>query len=155
VRLFIVVLFTVFSHLSLVSLGFATDERPKSPVSDLQSLFLNLERQWNEAHLRGDAESLGRLWAEELVVTVQEMPVMNRAQALKIVASGRVRFKRYETSDLKVNVFGDAAVVTGRLKRVREKQGKDVEDDWRFTKVYLRRDGTWRVVAWHGSQATK
>ena len=98
---------------------------------------------------------MGRLWAEELVVTVQEMPVMNRAQALKIVASGRVRFKRYETSDLKVNVFGDAAVVTGRLKRVREKQGKDVEDDWRFTKVYLRRDGTWRVVAWHGSQATK
>jgi ketosteroid isomerase-like protein len=155
VRLFIVVLFTVFSHLSLVSFGFARDERPKSPASDLQQSLLNLETQWNGAHLRGDAESLGRLWAEELVVTVQEMPVMNRAQSLKIVASGRVKFKRYETSDVKVNVFGDAAVVTGRLKRVREKQGKDVEDDWRFTKVYVRRDGKWQVVAWHGSQSAK
>jgi len=80
---------------------------------------------------------------------------MNRAQSLKIVTSGRVKFKRYETSDMKVNIFGDAAVVTGRLKRVRDKQGKDVEDDWRFTKVYVRRDGKWQVVAWHGSQSAK
>jgi ketosteroid isomerase-like protein len=80
---------------------------------------------------------------------------MDKTQALKIVGSGRVKFKRYETSDVKINVFGDAAVVTGRLKRVREKQGNDVEDDWRFTKVYLRRDGKWQVVAWHGSQSAK
>jgi ketosteroid isomerase-like protein len=147
--------FTVVAHLFLVPFGTAADEPPKRPASENEQTFQKLETQWNEAHVRGDAESLGRLWAEELVVTVQEMPVMNREQSLKIVSSGRVKFKRYETSDVKVNVLGDAAVVTGRVKRVREKQGGDVEDDWRFTKVYVRREGHWQVVAWHGSQSAK
>jgi hypothetical protein len=50
-----------------------------------------------------------------------------------------VKFKRYETSDLKRNVFGDAAVVTGRLKRVRENRGQEVEDDWRFPGLLVAR----------------
>ncbi len=98
---------------------------------------------------------LKQLWADELVVTVPEMPVMDKAMSARIVQSGRVKYKRYETSEVKINIFGDAAVVTGRLMRVREKQGKDIEDNWRFTKVYVQRDGKWQVVAWHGSQAAK
>lgn len=154
-RALILVLFIVASPFSPDSLGLAMDERPKSVPSDLERTFLKLETKWNEAHVRGDAETLGQLWADRLVVTVPQMPVMDKAQSLKILASGRVKFKHYETSDVNVNVFGDAAVVTGRLKRVRDRQGKDVEDDWRFTKVYVRRDGKWQVVAWHASQSAK
>ncbi len=149
------ILSAVLIPVSLAAAALAQDRKPQQTVSDLRDQLLKLETQWNEAHLRGDADVLKQLWAEELVVTVQEMPVMDKIQALKIVGSGRVKFKRYETSDVKINVFGDAAVATGRLKRVREKQGNDVEDDWRFTKVYLRRDGKWQVVAWHGSQSAK
>jgi ketosteroid isomerase-like protein len=139
----------------LVPAGLASDDKSQSSALNARDELLKLETRWNEAHLRGDADGLKQLWADELVVTVQEMPVMDKSQALKIVASGRVKFKQYETSDIKVNVFGDAAVVTGRVKRVRERSGKDVEDDWRFTKVYVRRDGAWQVVAWHGSQTAK
>ncbi|HEV3438099.1 MAG TPA: nuclear transport factor 2 family protein [Gemmata sp.] len=141
--------------ISMTPAAFATGATPQNSDSELKDKLLKLETQWNEAHLRGDADALGQLWAEELVVTVQEIPVMNKSQSLKIVSSGLVKFKRYETSDVKINVFGDSAVVTGRLKRVREKQGKDFEDDWQFTKVYVRCDGKWQVVAWHGSQAAK
>lgn len=112
-----------------------------------------LEQVWNDAHLRGDAEALERLWADDLVVAVPRMRVLTRDDALGMARSGRMRFERYATSDLRVRTYGDSAVVTGRLERSRVVAGKATDDRWLFTKVYVRQDGRWRVVAFHASDA--
>jgi hypothetical protein len=112
-----------------------------------------LEQVWNEAHLHLNAEALDRLWADDLVVAVPKMSVLTRADAMDMVRSGRMRFERYETSNLAVRVYGDAAVVTGRLQRSRNMAGRVVDDNWLFTKVYVRLQGQWRVVAFHASEA--
>lgn len=112
-----------------------------------------LEQAWNEAHLRGDADALDRLWADDLLVTVPRMPVFSRADALAVTRSGRVRFERYETSEVRARVYGDCGIVTGRLRRTRRMADRALEDDWQFTKVYLRREGRWRVVSFHASEA--
>jgi len=76
-----------------------------------------------------------------------------KTQSLAIWRSGKMKFKKYETSDLAIRTFGETAIVTGALVRERSFMGKEVHEDWRFTKVYVRRDGKWRVVAWHASDA--
>ena len=91
------------------------------------------------------------LWADDLVITVPDMPLMDKNEALAFVRSGKMKFRRYQTSDLRTRVYGDTAVVTGQLSRERDVATKEFEDDWRFTKVYVRRKGRWQVVAWHGS----
>jgi ketosteroid isomerase-like protein len=113
---------------------------------------LGLERVWNEAHLHGDVAALDGLWADDLVVTVPKMRVFARADAMAMARSGRMKFERYETSNLHARLYGDAGVVTGRLQRTRTIEGKVVEDDWQFTKVYIRRAGQWKVVAFHASE---
>ncbi len=110
-----------------------------------------LEDVWNEAHLRGDANVLDSLWANDLVVTVPNMKVLTKSEAIGILRSGRMKFKHYQTSDIRIRVYGEAAVVTGQLQRTRSINGQDVDDNWRFTKVYIRRAGRWQVVAWHAS----
>jgi ketosteroid isomerase-like protein len=112
-----------------------------------------LEAVWNDAHLKGDADALDQLWANDLVVTVAAMPIMNKADALAMVRSNRMTFSKYETSELNVRRFGDSAVVTGRLVRERSMNGKTMTDNWRFTKTYAMIAGRWRVVAWHASPA--
>jgi hypothetical protein len=112
-----------------------------------------LEQVWNEAHLRGDAEALDRLWAADFVATVPKMKVLSREEALAMARFGRMLFDRYETSDLRVRIYGDAAVVTGRLRRSRKLGERVFDDDWRFTKAYVRREGQWRVAAFHASEA--
>ena len=112
-----------------------------------------LERVWNEAHIRGDSKTLSRLWADDLEVAVPKMPVMKKEELLKFVDSGRMTFQRYETSELNFRIYGQSAVVTGRLQRKREINGRAVEDDWRFTKVYQRTADGWRVVSFHASEA--
>lgn len=122
-----------------------------TPDQDL-ARFTQLESQWNDAHLQGDAEALDRLWADELRVVVPRMTPLSKPEALSFLRSGRMKFSRYETSELDVRVYGDAAVVTGRVRRSRERAGLMVEDDWRFTKIYMRTAGAWRVVAYHASE---
>ena len=122
-----------------------------SPDPDL-ARFTQLESQWNNAHLQGDAEALDRLWADEFRVFVPKMTPLAKAEALSFFRSGRMKFSRYETSELGVRVYGDTAVVTGRVRRSRERAGQMIEDDRRFTKVYVRSADNWRVVAYQASE---
>ncbi len=124
--------------------------RESRAARDLKEL-ARLESVWNEAHLRGDADALDQLWADDLIVTVPDMPVMDKNEALALVRAGKMKFRRYQTSDLRTRIYGETALVTGQISRERDSATNEFEDDWRFTKVYVRRKGRWRVVAWHGS----
>ena len=123
-----------------------------SPDNDTREL-THLEDVWNQAHVAGDAETLDHLWADDMEVTVPRMAVMTRAEALGFARSGRMKFLRYETSDLHIRVYGDAAVVTGHLVRSRTLNGNQVSDDWHFTKVYIREAHQWRVVSFQASDS--
>lgn len=112
-----------------------------------------LETVWNDAQTRGDTQALDALWADDMEIAVPRMPIMTKAEALAFARAGRMKFLRYETSDIRVRVYGNAAVVTGRLQRTREMNGREISDDWRFTKTYVRQAHRWRVVAFHASEA--
>jgi hypothetical protein len=112
-----------------------------------------LEQVWNDARKNGDAEPLERLGADNLEVTVPKMAVMTRQRALDFLKSARMTFDPYDTSDLKIRIYHWVAIVTGRLQRTRSVNAQKAADSWRFIKVYLRRDGEWRVVALRVSDA--
>jgi len=99
------------------------------------------------------ADVLEKLWADDMEVAVPKMPVLTKADALKFARSGRMRFLTYRTSDIRVRVYDNAAVVTGRLQRTRSMNGQEISDDWRFTKTYVRESGQWRVVAFHSCES--
>ena len=122
-------------------------------TSSAEAELLGLERVWNEAHVRGEAAALDDLWASDLVVTVPRMPVLTRDDAVAMARSARMKFQRYESSNARVRVYGSTGIVTGRIERVRERDGQVVTDHWLFTKVYLRQGGKWRVIAFHASDA--
>lgn len=127
---------------------------PQAAVSkeafDLKELY-RLEAVWNVAHVKGDADTLDGLWANDLSVTIAAMPAMKKADALAMVRSNTMPFTRYDTSELNVKPFTDSALVTGRLHRERTMNGRNVTDEWRFTKVYVMSQGQWRVIHWHAS----
>jgi hypothetical protein len=126
---------------------------PRSATeSDIQEL-QRLEKVWNDAHEHGEPEPLQALWADDLEIDVPRMPVMTKTDALKFARSGRMKFLHYVTSDLRIRIYGDTAVVTGRLQRTRVMNAQELSDDWRFTKVYVRDRQVWKVVSFHASEA--
>lgn len=133
----------------------AAEQSPtgNAPNSADQAELLRLEKLWNDSHLYGDAEALDRLWDNDLTVIVPKMKVISRKDALGMFRSGRVKFIHYETNDLSLHVYGNAAIVTGRLLRTRKMNEQEMQDNWRFSKVYIRRGSDWRVVLWQASDA--
>lgn len=116
---------------------------------------LGLEARWNEAHLKGDVAVLDALCADQLIVTVPGMAPMTKADILGLWRSGRAKITRYETTDTRVTVYSDTAIVAGHLHRTRDFNGKLLDDRWRYTKTYTRQGPGWRVVAYHASEAAK
>jgi hypothetical protein len=119
----------------------------------LDAEFSRLEDAWNAAHRTIDPDALDALWADDLEVVVPRMPPMSKREALEFFRTGRMRFERYDTSDLKARRYGDTAVITGRLQRMYTLGGTRRQDDWRFTKIYVQRSGAWKVVSFHASDA--
>jgi len=145
----------VFPVVILVALAIPkTTSAQTSHDADVHE-FERLEMVWNEAHEHGDADVLEKLWADDMEVAVPKMPVMTKADVLKFARSGRMKFLSYRTSDIRVRVYDNAAVVTGRLQRTRSMNGQEISDDWRFTKIYVRETGQWRVVSFHASEAAQ
>lgn len=145
---------SLFLALVLAAAGHQEPVQSAGEARDRAEL-LRLEGVWNDAHLRGDGEALDRLWAEELVVTVPSMQPFTKAQSMGVWRTGRMKFQRYETSAVRLQLHGEAAVVTGRLHRSRSINDRNIDDDWLFTKTYVRRAGKWQVVAFHASEAPK
>ena len=104
---------------------------------------------------RGDADTLEKLWSDDMEVAVPKRPVMTKADLLKFARSGRMKFLSYKSSDVHFRVYDNAAVVTGRLQRTRNMNDKEISDDWRFTKTYVREAGQWRVVSFHACEAAQ
>jgi len=135
----------------LVAVGLAQAPAGNAPADAEVTTLARLEADWNAAHVRGDAAALDRLFAEDVVVMVPGMRVMTKVDAVGMFTSGRMKFDRYETSETEFRVYDATAIVTGRLRRTRVLAGATVDDDWRFTKVYVRRAGRWQVVSFHAS----
>ena len=135
----------------LVAVALAHAPVGNAPADADITTLTRLETDWNAAHVRGDAAALELLFADDVVVMVPGMRVMTKADAVGMFTTGRMKFQRYETSETKFRVYDATAIVTGRLRRTRVIAGATVDDDWRFTKVYLRRAGRWQVVSFHAS----
>jgi ketosteroid isomerase-like protein len=135
----------------LVAVALAQVQVGNAPADADVTTLTRLEADWNAAHVRGDAAALEQLFADDVVVMVPGMRMMTKADAVGMFTSGRMKFDRYETSETKIRVYDSTAIVTGRLRRTRVRAGATVDDDWRFTKVYLRRAGRWQVVSFHAS----
>jgi ketosteroid isomerase-like protein len=62
-----------------------------------------------------------------------------------------VTYQSIVTSEVRVRVYGQTAVETGRSTMVGQDKGKTVPRENRFTRVWVMADGSWQLVANHYS----
>src|SRR5690349_5240321 len=118
----------VLTFLMTIVSAQAADTHDAAAVAEIT----RLEEIWNTGHEHGDAQALEKLWADDFVVTVPGMRMMTKDDVIGVWRNGLIGFQRYETSDVRIRVYENAAIVTGRLLRSRSTNGRMVDDDWRF-----------------------
>jgi ketosteroid isomerase-like protein len=120
-----------------------------TPADEAQIRALNEES--GTAQVRRDIAALDRLLADDFLLTRAGGVTADKAQNLAELASGDVSFTSYENDDVRVRLYGDAAVVTGQVKTNGTYKGQDFSGRFRYTKVFVRRDRQWQIVAWHAT----
>jgi len=113
---------------------------------------IRLEREAVQALIKRDISVLESFTAEDYTGTSPDGMFYTRAQARDSVTSGDYALESAELDDMKVRVYGDTAVLTGRSTEKSRYKGQDVSGQYRFIDVFVKQGGRWRVVA---SQATR
>lgn len=107
-----------------------------------------LELAHNEAIARGDVAALERMTADDFTYITPRGFLIDKPHMLSGLAHGAFRYEYRQLSELKIRFYGGTAVVTGRSLHTMQKNGKDVSDAYRYTRVYAQQEGRWLAVAW-------
>ncbi|MFZ0418762.1 MAG: nuclear transport factor 2 family protein [Candidatus Sulfotelmatobacter sp.] len=112
---------------------------------------LSLENAWNQATQQKDVKALDPLLAEGLIYINNEGTEMNRAQYLASVSAPERRFEHIVSESMRVQLFGQSAVVVGVYHEKGVKDGKPYLHNGRFIDTWIHRGDSWMCVA---SQST-
>jgi len=110
-----------------------------------QSL-MQMEREWVEAAQKKDSDTLNRILADDWVGQ-GPTGITTKAQALSELKSGDSTLESITLGDMKVRVFGDAAVVAGSDDEKSSFKGKDTSGHYTWTDVFVKRHGKWQAAA--------
>ncbi len=111
----------------------------------------NLETKWAEAYKKRQVDVLSSLIADDYVITFEDGSVYGKVGFLSHTAEPSEQVASSEFSDLKIRMYGNTAVVTGRYHENGESKGKRYEYFDRLTDVWMKIDGQWKLIASHYS----
>jgi len=120
---------------------------PLTAPSRAEDEIKNLEEARNQAVLHGDVAALDRMTAADYTFITLRGELRTKSDILQGFRSGSFHYESRQISDLKVRVYGNTAVVTGRSIQKGMENGKDYSGDYRFTRVYVKQNGRWLTVA--------
>lgn len=127
-------------------------ENKRAQDRAVQQELLRLEYQWAEAAGKGDLAVLDRIEADEYTLTGPTGSVLDKKEDMEQYRSGALVIEAFQLSDLNVRVYGQTAVVTGQSMIRGKEKGVNISGPYRFTDVFVKRDGRWQCVA---SQVTR
>ncbi len=112
-----------------------------------ENRLLKIDSEWNEAYPKRDVSALDRIIADDWVCIDGAGLVITKRQLLDRVESSPNFLDSHKFDEITLRMFGEAAIVTGRLSGT----GQDGDDTFRleqrYTRVYVKRSNRWQAVA--------
>ncbi len=108
-----------------------------------------VENEWGVAFERRDMATLDRLMADEYILTDPLGNVRSKAESLAALKTNEVFFESTESDNVRVQINGDTAVVTGRSTFRGRYKGWSMAGRYQYTDVLVKRSGAWRAVSSH------
>jgi ketosteroid isomerase-like protein len=119
-------------------------------------LLENLLHEFLEGASENDFEVHYNFWADDLIYTSATGERITKADILNgLSVSDEPDENRaaYSAEDIRINVYGETAVVAFRLiAEVPLNSGKTELMEFHNTGTFLKRDGKWQAVAWQATQ---
>jgi ketosteroid isomerase-like protein len=119
-------------------------------ADNAEEAVLKVTREWLDAEERHDAATLKRIIADDFQGTAARGNTVLKEDVVVPRAGTEARGLSITTSDMKVRLFGDTAVVTAHgVQKSGEKR------ELRLTIIFTKRNNQWQMVGGHISAVPK
>lgn len=161
----ILVIAVLVTAASSLALGQTTDNKASQNINrgqqstNLEREIVRMEREFAVATMRNDMAALDRIMADDYTFTDSSGAVRTKTQVFtdlaQVLAQANVmsvyKIESINPDELKVHVYGDTAVVTGRTRVKAYTADQSISDQYRFKRVWVKQQGRWQLVANHST----
>jgi ketosteroid isomerase-like protein len=131
---------TIISLILIVACG-------KKGSSNAETKLRDLNNQYDSALLKNDLDALNKLYAEDFVYTNPEGKVLNKSEQIANIKASEVRLEQGLSTNVKVKIYGNTAVMTGNFIAKGNYRGNPVSINERYTVTWIKTDTSWQMVA--------
>jgi uncharacterized protein (TIGR02246 family) len=117
------------------------------PVDEAKAQVAEAEKALHAAMKDGRLDALGALLDDSFVWIHRTGEPITKPQLIDALSQKRLEYKKLDTSDVTVEVYGDAAVVRGKSSRQRQVDPEPY--DAFFTITFVNRGEGWQAVSMH------
>jgi ketosteroid isomerase-like protein len=144
-RIGTLVLAAAFSSVALLGSAWA---------EDVQEQLKKLETDRAAAAVKGDVATLEKQTADDYTFINLYGQMSDKSQMVNNFKTGQTKLTSNEVSDMKVRVYGNTAVITGKVDVAGTMAGKDTKAQIMFTRVYVKKGGQWQSVAFQQTRVS-
>jgi ketosteroid isomerase-like protein len=116
-------------------------------TASVEEQIKKMEQDRAAAVVKADVATLEGLTSDDYVLINANGQVSNKAETMSLIKTGKIKLTANEVSDMKVRVYGDTAVVTGKSTAKGSINGIELKGPVMFTRVYVKKSGKWQSVA--------
>ena len=145
-------LVTAVLALALTSIVMAQEQSTVATQrSNIEQVIRQLDGERIQAQIGADAAALDRIYADDFIGVGPSGTVRTKKQVILDFTSGTLKFQSITTDEVQVRVYENTAVETGLSTMDGQDNGKAVPRNTRFTRVWVKQQDFWRLVANHYS----
>jgi len=141
--------------LAVVCLSLLTYVQAQKTSDPTEQAILKLEQEWEDALLKSDVAALERLYADGIIYTHSSGAVDNKQTYIGNIKSGVTKYESMKREGIKVNVYGDTALVTYHWMVNVVSRGNKINTDARCLHVYVKQKGRWQMAAHQSTRITQ
>ena len=116
-------------------------------VEQIEQEVLRLADAWATAELRGDTAFLEARLTDDFIGIGPLGFMLTKQEWLARHRSGDLKYEAFNLDEVKVRVYNDAAVLTGRQVQNAAYRGNPIQGQFRTTLVFVQQQGQWQLAS--------
>ena len=126
---------------------------PASSIESVEKAIFKMESDWADSFVKGDMTVTENITTDDYSFINSSGETQTKVEFVEMFKSGGYKITYLDLDNFKVRVFGDTAVATYGQTEKSQYQGKDNSGHYVYTDVWIKRNGTWQIVASHGTKS--
>lgn len=107
----------------------------------------------SQAIVKGDLAAVDKATADTYVFTDSTGRVTEKTELMNELKTGSLKVQSQDSADVKVQIYGNTAVETGKISGNLTQNGQSMSGTFRFTRVWVNHNGTWQTVAFQETRS--